>query len=96
MVINNNSKKKPKNYGECVYCGREAQLTSDHIPPKNLFPKPRPSNLITVPSCKRCNRSASKDDEYLRLVLVMREDVFSRSERCLVEKFWDIMRELTP
>lgn len=67
-----------KNFGECVYCGQKASLTSDHIPPKNLFPKPRPSNLITVPACHNCNQSASKDDEYLRLMLVMREDVFEQ------------------
>jgi hypothetical protein len=44
-------------------------LEDDHIPPRNLFPAPRPNNLITVPSCKQCNRSFMLDDEYFRLVI---------------------------
>lgn len=59
--------------GICVYCGRKARLTKDHIPPKNLFPKPRPGDLITVPSCQDCNNQAAKDDEYFRLVVAVRQ-----------------------
>lgn len=58
----------------CVYCGSKEELTDDHIPPKTLFPKPRPSNLITVRSCRNCNESASKDDEYFRLMISMRHN----------------------
>jgi hypothetical protein len=58
----------------CVYCGSTEDLTDDHVPPKTLFPKPRPSNLITVRSCRECNEGASKDDEYFRLMLSMRHD----------------------
>jgi hypothetical protein len=54
---------------ECVYCGSTENLTKDHIPPKNLFAKPRPTNLITVPSCESCNASFQMDDEYLQMVL---------------------------
>ena len=58
---------------ECYLCGKKASatpegdLTRDHLPPKNLFPQPRPDNLITVPCCYACNNQAHKDDEYLRL-----------------------------
>lgn len=48
---------------ECVYCGRLAD-TRDHVPAKSLFPRPRPSDLITVPSCARCNAGASIDEDY--------------------------------
>jgi hypothetical protein len=58
-----------KNVGECIYCGQQKELTVDHIPPKCLFPKPRPNNLITVPSCSSCNSGESKDDEYFRMML---------------------------
>lgn len=58
----------------CIYCGSAQALTDDHIPPKTLFPKPRPSNLITVRSCRTCNEGASKDDEYFRLMISMRHD----------------------
>ena len=56
----------------CVYCGS----TDDHVPPKNIFPKPRP-DLVTVRSCKSCNNGESKNDEYFRAILVMHEDAGS-------------------
>src|SRR5262245_42006878 len=55
----------------CVYCLATEKLTVDHIPPRNLFEKPRPSTLITVPSCNCCNNAASQDDEYFRYALSM-------------------------
>ncbi len=61
--------------GVCVYCGDTTVLTPDHVPPKSLFLSPRPSNLITVPSCTKCNGGASKDDEYFKNAIVLRDDV---------------------
>ena len=62
----------------CIYCGLEepdnCDRTRDHIPPRNLFSEPRPSNLFTVPCCRQCNSSASEDDEYFRFVLTSRID----------------------
>jgi hypothetical protein len=57
-----------------VYCGKPSN-TRDHVPPKLLFPKPRPSNLISVPSCKTCNVGFSKDDEYIRIAVALRGDL---------------------
>lgn len=54
----------------CIYCGTNKDMTVEHIPPKALFPEPRPSNMLTVPCCKKCNESFSLDDEYFRTVLV--------------------------
>lgn len=70
---------KKKKIGECVYCGHHGKITDDHIPPKSIFPKPRPNNLIVVPSCKKCNSEASKDDEYFKIVLSMRYDTYEYS-----------------
>jgi hypothetical protein len=59
----------------CYLCGKsadetpEGKLTREHVPPRNLFPQPRPSDLITVPCCAKCNHDAHKDDEYLRLAV---------------------------
>jgi hypothetical protein len=50
----------------CYLCGKTDLITNDHVPPKGFFPEPRPSNLITVPCCSRCNNSFSKDDEAVR------------------------------
>ena len=52
-----------------MYCGHVGAITRDHIPPQNLFPSPRPSDLITVPSCQNCNKGFELDDEYFRLAI---------------------------
>lgn len=62
----------------CVYCGNKTQVTKDHIPPKNLFGQPRPNNLITAPSCYKCNSNFSNDDEYFRFSLSIRDDIFEK------------------
>lgn len=67
--------KHKRKTGECVYCGKIRKLTKDHIPPKNLFAEPRPSDLVTVPCCERCNGKASLDDEYFRIMICPREEV---------------------
>ena len=58
----------------CIYCGLTGKLTADHVPPKNLFPTPRPSDLITVPACAQCNKSFALDDEYFRIAVVVPAD----------------------
>lgn len=57
----------------CVFCGVQSKTTRDHIPPQNLFPKPRPNsiNLLTVPSCFLCNNNSSNDDEYFLYFILM-------------------------
>ncbi|HIJ90087.1 MAG: HNH endonuclease [Desulfobulbaceae bacterium] len=70
----------------CAYCGDTKHLEDDHIPPKNLFPKPRPNNLITVPACKKCHSKTSKDDEYFRIKLSLRDDAGSHPS---ARKNWD-------
>jgi hypothetical protein len=62
--------------GECTYCGAIGLITDDHVPPRNLFPPPRPNNLLVVPSCLKCNQGASLDDEYFRLTLTFRDDTY--------------------
>lgn len=53
----------------CVYCANPENLTDEHAPPKLIFPKTRPSDLITVKACLDCNQGGSKDAEYFRLSL---------------------------
>ena len=76
----------PEQVGDfCVYCGSLENLDYDHVPPKGIFPKPRPDGLITVRSCKPCNGGASKDDEYFRMMLCLRDDVGESPE---AQKNW--------
>lgn len=76
-------RKQNSKIGVCVYCGKKTTITRDHIPPKNLFSKPRPSNLISVPSCFRCNTGFSLDDEYFRLVIAIRDDIANNTQNIL-------------
>jgi hypothetical protein len=52
---------------QCFLCGSKRNLTREHIPPKGLFPQPRPSNLITVPCCAECNHANHQADECFRI-----------------------------
>lgn len=54
----------------CVYCGVAVSVTADHVPPKAFFPRPRPSNLKTVPACFACNNAAGRDEEYFLAALM--------------------------
>ena len=58
----------------CVYCGGNQNLTDEHGPPKLIFPEPRPSNLITVRACTKCNIAGSKDAEYFRQCLCLNRE----------------------
>jgi hypothetical protein len=54
----------------------DAETSKEHAPPKCLFPTESEAgcdlrvNLITVPSCDKHNSEKSKDDEFLRAVLL--------------------------
>jgi hypothetical protein len=61
--------KETEEQQRCALCGVSVATTSDHVPPKNIFPKPRPNDLITVPSCFKCNNIGSKYDEEFRVFL---------------------------
>jgi hypothetical protein len=50
-------------------------LTRDHIPPESFWGGSPPTNLITIPSCYRCNNRASLDDEYFGAVIAGRPDL---------------------
>lgn len=76
------SKKKFKNMekGEppqakekCAYCGLFDVVTVDHVIPRGLFDRDTgtvPGDVPKVGACRQCNNTKSKDDEFLRDVLV--------------------------
>jgi hypothetical protein len=60
-------KKSPSaRVGTCTYCGAYGPVTDDHVIPRNLFPVPRPRDMIKVDACSDCNSHVkSPDDEFL-------------------------------
>ncbi len=54
----------------CYLCSQklEADISDDHVPPKQFFPKKLRTtskfNLLTVPSHKKCNEGYKNDEEY--------------------------------
>lgn len=68
--------KRKKKKETCAYCGKKRFATRDHIPPRNIFPKPRSSDLITVPCCEKCRRGWSKDDEYFRNAILLQVSAY--------------------
>jgi len=67
-------KKSQQKIGRCAFCAARGPITREHLPAKSLFPPPLPSNLITVPSCLKCNQGWQSDQDYFRLFLVARAD----------------------
>ena len=69
---------------ECAYCGRSPSKKKnrqrDHVPPRCLFRRPFPDDLVTAPACSDCHKGTNLDDEYLRIVLTIREDVAGHPE----------------
>lgn len=70
---------RSKRLGECVYCGSKGAVTSDHVPPKCIFPPRTRINLITVNACEPCHDSFKLDDECFRLALSIRPDLPNRT-----------------
>lgn len=86
-------RKQPKREDEdCYLCGSPAE-SRDHIPPRGLFPTPRPSNLLTVPACLRCNHDRSLDDEYFRLIVSAGSQDSPQSTVLLHQRIIPRMRE---
>jgi hypothetical protein len=55
-------------------------MTRDHVPPISFFPRPRTNKLITVPCCKSCNEAFGFDDEYVKTIIALRDDIRSHPE----------------
>ena len=69
----------------CFSCGGPAD-TRDHIPPKGVFPDPRPKTLITVPACAACNAASKLDDEYFRWLVATVGDQTAESDQLIRER----------
>lgn len=52
----------------CYYCGNYAD-TRDHIPSKVLLDTPYPNDIESIPCCRQCNNSFSKDEEYAAVLI---------------------------
>lgn len=71
MNILNNPLIEMNNQAICAICGKNPATTNDHIPPKGMFPRPRPHDLITIPACLECNKRTEKLDEEFRVFINM-------------------------
>jgi len=58
----------------CVLCSERPATTMDHVPPKALFLRPRPT-LITVPACEICNRGASEAEAKFRVYVSAKKGI---------------------
>jgi len=76
----------------CIYCNTSIADTVDHIPPKLLLSQPYPDNLLTVPSCFKCNSSFQKHDEYTRVIASV--DIRNANHQTVKVNMPAIMRSL--
>ena len=70
----------------CAICGLQTATTKDHVPPKGIFSKPRPSDLITVPACHNCNNHSSVLDERFLVNLGIHVSIAGGEGKRLFEK----------
>jgi hypothetical protein len=77
---------KRRKIGQCALCGDTRPATREHVPPKNLFLAPRPTNTITVPVCEPCNHGYHLDDEYFRVYVAAGAESGTRQWRLWKEK----------
>ncbi len=70
----------------CAICGEREATTRDHVPPKGIFPKPRPANLVTVPACIDCNNGASDYDDLFKVFLSLQASTNNGIARLLFEE----------
>lgn len=52
----------------CVYCGKRAD-TREHCPSKAFLKKPFPTDLPTIPACRKCNNGFSSDERYTKKMI---------------------------
>jgi len=81
---------------QCVYCGEIRDTTRDHVISSNLFPNSyEKKNVIIAPSCLKCNKGYSLDEEYFRIFVCgaglehsqQAVDLFfSKVKRCIQRK----------
>ena len=76
---------KKINKQKCVYCINAPSATNDHVIPRSMFPLPKPTDLITVPSCLKCNRGFKKDEEYFLGIITFTEAGVSAEGK----RLWD-------
>ncbi len=60
---------KQKLLTTCVYCGELKRTSSEHFVARSLLDE-KPQQMWTITVCADCNREKSKDDDYLRDMLV--------------------------
>ncbi len=63
-------KRSKKTPSPCYWCGSPSN-SSEHVPPKNLFPPGHRKNLLTVPACQKHNFDLKRFDEEIKPVLVV-------------------------
>ena len=70
----------------CAICGEQNATTRDHVPPKSIFPTPRPNHLVTVPCCFDCNNGASELDDLFKVYLSLQAAGTNEIATALFEK----------
>ena len=54
----------------CYICEERPGTTKDRLFPRNLFPKPLPTDLPTLPACMECQAKLSRNEELFRVFVL--------------------------
>lgn len=50
---------------QCYFCGSTLNLTTEHVTPKIMFKPHTTDTRLTLKSCRQCNATKSREDEYV-------------------------------
>ncbi len=73
-----------KTYMECIFCGVESN-TREHAPSKVFISEPLPTDLPTVPSCRKCNNSYASDELYTAVLIKLLRKRYDNYELTAVD-----------
>ena len=78
---------KPKRYdgSDCFLCGGPLgdDVTREHVVPEQLYEKPLPQDMFTLPAHHRCNQHTRRHEDVLRDFVALQVE---KSE--LFDRFW--------
>ena len=74
---------RKRDLDDCYICGGPGADTDDHVIPLGFFPRPRPSNLLTLRAHGSCHNRL--DEEYVRNLLAS----FGRDSSASAARLWE-------
>jgi hypothetical protein len=95
-VLREELQMQPVGDATCFLCGLPGADTRDHVVPKAFYTPPLPDDLITLPAHLACNRSTSKDEEWISIGLSAARPIPDKGDARYEKAKRSLLREEAP